>query len=796
MKRFRELISLMIMLTLLITVVPLKSNLIIPAAYAIDGNTFCNPLNLDYRFCTSEPSRREAADPMVVLFDDNYYIFASMSGGYWWSSDFHNWTLVIPTGLEVEKYAPSVWVIGSTMYYTSSESGNIYKTTDPKSGVWSQVCKNPHSWNDPWVFVDTDGKVYCYHNSSQNGTIDCVQLDPNNNFAVIGDEVVCMYSNPTNNGFEVNGNNNESGLPWTEAAEMIKIKGKYYLLYSTPGTEKPSYCDAYYVAESPMGPFTFGANNPVTRKSAGYVTGTGHNGIFFDKAGKLWTITSVRVYIKDWWERRLGVFPVDVDTNGYLHANTAFGDYPQYYPGVAQDPVSNNSPGWNLLSRGKTVTAFSAYDTFTVAKAVDENIRTYWSASSGNAGEWLQVDLGKNCTINAVQSNFYESKTTYTSGRTTSFSWKYKVEYSTDSTTWTMMIDKSTSTKDSPHDYVQLTTPVTARYLKITNMGEVPGYGYFALSDFRIFGNGGGSAPSAVRSVKTTRLTDQRCADVSWSVAAGVEGYILRYGIAPDKLWNHFQILSGTSCQIRCLVTGQDYYYKVDAYNENGVTKADSNTLSPRSAFTKIEAEEYDDQSGIKTQSCDEGGYNIGYIENGDYAVYNNIDFGSGANSFNVRTSSLNDGGVVEIRYDSITGALAGTCQVLKTGGWQTWATSTCSVNGVTGKHDLYLKFTGGTGYLFNINWFQFSSGIDRVKQNVMIFKKGVFRTAISKGKIVVIPRNNSPYNVSVFRSDGRLVTTRENVVGKMTVPVRSRGSYVVSIKSEEVIENKKIIVN
>ncbi len=49
-------------------------------------------------------------------------------------------------------------------------------------------------------------------------------------------------------------------------------------------------------------------------------------------------------------------------------------------------------------------------------------------------------------------------------------------------------------------------------------------------------------------------------------------------------------------------------------------------TPDPRSAFTQIEGESYDNQSGVQTESCTEGGENVGYIENGDYAVYSNID--------------------------------------------------------------------------------------------------------------------------------------------------------------------------
>jgi hypothetical protein len=129
------------------------------------------------------------------------------------------------------------------------------------------------------------------------------------------------------------------------------------------------------------------------------------------------------------------------------------------------------------------------------------------------------------------------------------------------------------------------------------------------------------------------------------------------------------------------------------------------------SAFSQIEAESYNTQSGIQTENCSEGGKNVGYIENGDYVVYNNIDFGNGAESFKARVACSSGGGNIEIRLDSLTGALVGTCPVVGTGGWQTWADAMCSVNGVSGKHDLYLKFTGGSGYLFNLNWFKFTGG-------------------------------------------------------------------------------------
>ena len=66
--------------------------------------TFANPINIDYRFMPDSPSRREAADPVIVLFGDDYYLFASKSGGYWHSTDMIEWKFVKPEGLPIEAY--------------------------------------------------------------------------------------------------------------------------------------------------------------------------------------------------------------------------------------------------------------------------------------------------------------------------------------------------------------------------------------------------------------------------------------------------------------------------------------------------------------------------------------------------------------------------------------------------------------------------------------------------------------------------------------------------------------------
>ncbi|HST81313.1 MAG TPA: family 43 glycosylhydrolase [Kineosporiaceae bacterium] len=131
-------------------------------------------------------------------------------------------------------------------------------------------------------------------------------------------------------------------------------------------------------------------------------------------------------------------------------------------------------------------------------------------------------------------------------------------------------------------------------------------------------------------------------------------------------------------------------------------------TLDP---YVRQEAETMAWGSGLENEPASEGGMDIGWIENGDYAKIKGVAFGAGASSFTARVASGSSGGRIEARLDSVTGTTVATCTVSGTGGWQTWSTVSCPVTGATGTHDLYLRFTGGSGFLFNMNWWQFTNG-------------------------------------------------------------------------------------
>jgi len=142
---------------------------------------------------------------------------------------------------------------------------------------------------------------------------------------------------------------------------------------------------------------------------------------------------------------------------------------------------------------------------------------------------------------------------------------------------------------------------------------------------------------------------------------------------------------------------------KLPFWKDEGVSQL--GTLNP---YTQIEAETIAWAWDVKTEPCSEGGMDVTAIQKGDYIKVKGVDFGTGAESLDVRVAATQAGGSIEAHLDSLTGKLVATCDVPSTGGAQTWATRSCDVSGASGVHDLFLAFNGGSGDLFKFNWWQF----------------------------------------------------------------------------------------
>ncbi len=543
----------------------------------VDLKTYCNPLNISYRFALDSPSRREAADPMVLLFKGTYYLFASKSGGYWYSDDLLQWNFIESNSIPTEEYAPTTIGIGDTIYFLASSAtkSTIYKTSDPMSGKWTVARDSlPFPVWDPAFFMDDDNRLYLYWGCSNANPIYGIELDYKKNFDLIGRPVALFSSHQEKYGWENQGDYNElvSRSPWIEGAWMNKHKGKYYLQYASPGTEFKSYSDGVYVSEKPLGPFTLAGNNPFSSKPEGFIAGAGHGGTFADKYGNYWHIATITISVKHMFERRIALFPTFFDNDGEMYAATAYSDYPLL---VQQKKISSPAalfPGWMLLSYGKNVTVSSSVDTLPGKFATDENIRTYWASKSANTDEWIIIDMEKPSNVYAIQINFAEHNTRIF-GRNDSIYYQYLIESSSDGNSWNVLADKTGNTLDTPHDYLVLKQPLRCRFLKLTAF-HVPD-GHVAISDFRVFGKGTGNKPDAVNKFIVNRNNnDKRIAEISWNKVPEATGYTIRYGIDKNKLYLHYQVYTDTSVVIRNLNAGLKYYFTIESFNENGITKS------------------------------------------------------------------------------------------------------------------------------------------------------------------------------------------------------------------------------
>jgi xylan 1,4-beta-xylosidase len=538
--------------------------------------TFCNPISLDFG---SERSRR-AGEPILVLHKDDYYLFVSGGRGYWYSDNMRDWIYVeapnLPTG------CPSVISWGDTLYFSGDKTQrDLYASIDPRNGVWDMVATFEREYGDAAMFLDDDDRVYMYWGWSQIEPIQVVELDPNNGFKEIGEPATCFFGNEKVHGWERRRNVDlkftvirsrpyvPEAAPWIEGPWMIKHNGKYYLQYAAVGIEFSTYSHGIYVSDNPLGPFEYCPHNPLSFKPTGFIPGAGHGNTFQDKNGDFWVVGMFASFYAGRGRGEIGIYPAAIDDDGVLHCNTEFGDYPQYFPGIRENPVRNNFAGWTLLSHKKYAEASSALEGYGVENAVDEDVFTYWCAKSGDPGEFIIVDLGQECEIHSLQVNFDEHNASeeFTQSIENPRYQSYTVHVSDDNENWSMVIDKSYNTMDIRHDYTELTEAIKARYVKLTNL-FTPGDGKFAVKGLRVFGNPEISKFKKVDDVMIVRdQDDRRNASLMWQPVSGADGYIVRYGIKPDKLYNNYMVYDSHNLSMHALNRDTEYHFMVEAFD-------------------------------------------------------------------------------------------------------------------------------------------------------------------------------------------------------------------------------------
>ena len=524
---------------------------------------------------------REAADPVATIYNDRYYLFVSKSDGYWSSDDMQHWKHIRTNVLPMDLYAPTCMVYNNELYWMTSDLNSLWKTSNPEDGnAWQLVTDkltpypdNPdRTGHDPDLLLDDDGRVYLYWGCSNVDDIMGIELDPNNHFKAIGQPVTLITHQQNVIGWERPSDKNDVEKPgYNEGASMLKYKGRYYLQYAAPGTEFDSYGDGLYIGDSPLGPFKKADYLPISVKPGGWMTGAGHGDTFQDKYGNYWHVASTVIAQRHMFERRIGFFPVVFTQKDNMYALTDLSDRPYELPKGKTDFLKNPIwTNWMDLTIGKTATASSEIEGKEAGKAADRTIKTWWSAKTGNAGEWLQMDLGKIYPIEAVQTNFADEAFPLQSLGNPFVPYKYKIEASENGTTWTLIADKSANDVTNPHSLVVLDKAVAARYVKITNMSELPGK--FSLFDLRVFGTDNGDRPAAIKEFQVERTADRRTATISWQPVPDAQGYFVHWGTDPDELYAACEVLE-PFVTLGLFSADVDYYFRVDSFNESGITR-------------------------------------------------------------------------------------------------------------------------------------------------------------------------------------------------------------------------------
>ena len=143
-------------------------------AQEIVPQTYCNPLDIDYTHMVYNSARnisyRSGADPAVIEYRGEYYMFVTRSFGYWHSTDLVNWDFIKPVQWYFEGCnAPTAFNYKDSLVYFAGDPagyGSIIYTDDPKGGKWTPVASISNNIQDSELFIDDDGKTYLYWGSS------------------------------------------------------------------------------------------------------------------------------------------------------------------------------------------------------------------------------------------------------------------------------------------------------------------------------------------------------------------------------------------------------------------------------------------------------------------------------------------------------------------------------------------------------------------------------------------------------------------------------------------------------
>jgi beta-xylosidase len=435
------------------------------------------------------------ADPTIKKFGDIYYLYATTdnemlaSGAptVWYSKDFQNWynyTMEVPSLSSVNLrnfWAPDI-LQGKDgkhyLYFGNCQAGcNIYGyVSDTPVGPWTKLHADDtpviaHDYPikgfpslDAQFFQDDDGKIYAYWGTwvHYNSGYAVGELNPQTLASMSSSSNIPLAQTPK---------------PF-EAAYLLKKNDKYILMYSSASCHDETYNVRYSYSNSPYGPFTPGANNPILSTNADKsVHGPGHHSVL--KNGEDYSIVYHR---HDYPMTRGGLSrQVCADRLVFLNDSTIQTVIPTHQ-GIANVTQSAVPEDIAYLAKTSASSAYhlqsleTQYD-YTSSFATDNNNATMWKAANNSFPQHLTVDLGATKNIQRIATQFEFSPYYY----------QYKIEYSADGKKWAMYADRSKNR--TPGSPMIDDKNVTARYLKLTILGTEKTGLFAAVWNLKVYGS-------------------------------------------------------------------------------------------------------------------------------------------------------------------------------------------------------------------------------------------------------------------------------------------------------------------
>lgn len=480
--------------------------------------TYCNPIsmpncpqgydgtwedNMEYTM-EKRVDYRSISDPSVLFYDNKWYLYPSYDMAYV-SEDFATWkyTAVTPSKMG---YSPSV-IPHRGKFLMTSHSHGLYISDSPTGpfeflGDFQFADKSPYKLLngtlcqpiDSALFRDDDGKIYLYFfdMKEKDGGIVCqtygVELDGDNPVRFCTEPYLIHEFNGENPWERYGQYNQNTKFGWVEGQWMVKHNGRYYMIYSSPGTMYKSYCmAAYYSDEGPLTGFVCQKNNPITLSHAPLVNGAGHGCIEHGPDNSLWAFYTVAVSCAHPFERRIGMDAVYVDENGELYC-PKITDTPQFAYGEAEDSKDNQTGLLPLtFIQRHHIKATSCAPGRHTMYAFDESLLSWWQPDSDDKEPAIYVDIEADYVCEASRIIWRDINLDYENGIVPG-PYKYVIEgrKTVGDGEWETILDMSENTEDYNIDY-RTFKPVVCRELRLRIVGWPQGITPAVVS-FTVFG--------------------------------------------------------------------------------------------------------------------------------------------------------------------------------------------------------------------------------------------------------------------------------------------------------------------